>query len=104
MTLDAVEFLRRFMRHILPRGLKRIRYFGFLANGRRAGMIVRCRELIAAAGCAIGEGAHAAVEPAAPTARPCAKCGHESVVPVAIIYGRSYVRGLRRRSTLGDTS
>jgi hypothetical protein len=30
-TLDAVEFLRRFCLHILPKGLHKIRYFGFLA-------------------------------------------------------------------------
>ena len=32
MTLDAVEFIRRFLLHILPRGFVRIRQFGFLAN------------------------------------------------------------------------
>ena len=32
MTLDAVEFLRRFFLHILPKGFVRIRHFGFLAN------------------------------------------------------------------------
>ena len=29
MTLDAVEFIRRFMRHVLPKGFKKIRHFGF---------------------------------------------------------------------------
>jgi hypothetical protein len=32
MTLDAVEFMRRFLLHVLPRGFVRIRQFGFLAN------------------------------------------------------------------------
>ena len=32
MTLDAVEFLRRFLLHVLPNGFMRIRYYGFLAN------------------------------------------------------------------------
>src|ERR1035441_5481149 len=32
MTLDAVEFIRRFLLHILPGGFVRIRQFGFLAN------------------------------------------------------------------------
>ncbi len=32
MTLDAVEFIRRFLLHVLPSGLVRIRHFGFLAN------------------------------------------------------------------------
>jgi hypothetical protein len=32
MSLDAVEFIRRFLLHVLPSGLVRIRHFGFLAN------------------------------------------------------------------------
>jgi len=35
MTLDAVEFLRRFLLHVLPKGFMRIRYYGFLANRNR---------------------------------------------------------------------
>ena len=35
MTLTHEEFLRRFLEHVLPKGLPRIRYFGFLANRRR---------------------------------------------------------------------
>jgi hypothetical protein len=31
MTLDAQEFIRRFMQHILPSGFYKVRYFGFLA-------------------------------------------------------------------------
>ena len=33
MTLDANEFMRRFLTHVLPKGFRRIRHFGFLANG-----------------------------------------------------------------------
>ena len=32
MTLEAVEFIRRFMLHVLPSGFMKIRHFGFLAN------------------------------------------------------------------------
>src|ERR1700683_4810189 len=32
MTLDANEFMRRFLTHVLPKGCRRIRHFGFLAN------------------------------------------------------------------------
>ena len=32
MTLDAVEFLRRFFRHVLPKGFVRIRRYGPLSN------------------------------------------------------------------------
>jgi len=46
MTLDAVEFLKRFLLHILPRGLVRIRHYGFLANAVRRREIRRCRDLL----------------------------------------------------------
>ena len=39
MTLAAEEFLRRFAQHILPRGLVRIRSYGYLANRGRQGRI-----------------------------------------------------------------
>lgn len=35
MTLDANEFIRRFLLHVLPPGFQRIRHFGFLANCHR---------------------------------------------------------------------
>ena len=46
MTLDAVEFIRRFLLHVLPRGFQRMRHYGFLANGRRKVMLARCRALL----------------------------------------------------------
>jgi putative transposase len=42
MTLDAVEFLRRFLLHVLPTGLVRIRQFGFLANRVRTRKLRLC--------------------------------------------------------------
>ena len=47
MTLDAVEFLRRFLLHVLPSGLVRIRQFGFLANRFRTRNLQLCRDLLA---------------------------------------------------------
>jgi hypothetical protein len=47
MTLDAVEFTRRFLLHVLPSGLVRIRHFGFLANRFRAPNLQLCRDLLA---------------------------------------------------------
>jgi hypothetical protein len=47
MTLTHEEFLRRFLQHVLPRGFPRIRYFGFLANRRRAASLPQCRALLA---------------------------------------------------------
>jgi hypothetical protein len=45
-TLEAVEFLRRFVLHILPKGLHKIRYFGLMANRHRQAKLVRCRALL----------------------------------------------------------
>jgi Putative transposase/Transposase zinc-binding domain len=47
MTLLAVEFLRRFLLHVLPKGFVRIRQFGFLANRFRARNLTLCRQLLA---------------------------------------------------------
>jgi Putative transposase len=48
MLLDAAEFIRRFLLHVLPSGFHRIRHYGFLASPKRAAAILRLRELIAA--------------------------------------------------------
>lgn len=47
MTLSAMEFLRRFVQHILPRGFVRIRQSGFLANTCRTARIALARTLLA---------------------------------------------------------
>ncbi|MCX7326020.1 MAG: IS91 family transposase [Hyphomicrobiales bacterium] len=49
MTLDADEFIRRFLLHVLPRGFHRIRHYGLLAGGARKAALARARELLAAA-------------------------------------------------------
>jgi hypothetical protein len=46
MTLEAEEFIRRFLLHVLPEGFQRIRYYGFLANRYREQKLARCRELL----------------------------------------------------------
>jgi hypothetical protein len=52
MTVSSDEFLRRFLIHVLPKGLVRIRHFGLFANRRRGNMLVRCRALLGADNCA----------------------------------------------------
>jgi hypothetical protein len=47
MRLDAHEFLRRFLLHVLPDGFQRIRHFGFLANGHRRLKLAAIRSLLA---------------------------------------------------------
>ena len=56
MALDAEEFIRRFLLHVVPGGFVRIRHFGFLANRTRQAKLARCREVLA--------------QPPAPPARP----------------------------------
>ena len=47
MTLDAGEFIRRFLLHVLPRGFTRLRHYGLLANRGRARKLALCRALLA---------------------------------------------------------
>lgn len=45
MTLDAHEFIRRFLLHVIPKGFVRVRHFGFLAN-RSKSRLSKCRQLL----------------------------------------------------------
>jgi hypothetical protein len=60
MTLEAGEFIRRFLIHVLPDGFHRIRYYGFLGNCHRARKLTLCRELLGMAPAEL-----AAVDPSA---------------------------------------
>ena len=51
MTVSGEEFLRRFLLHVLPRGFVRIRFFGFLANRRRAKLLPLCQQLLEVSPC-----------------------------------------------------
>jgi hypothetical protein len=86
MCLDAQEFMRRFLLHVLPSGFQRIRHYGLLANRYRAVKLARCRRLL-------GEPALAVKLPDAPldyheryeqltgkSLRTCPKCGHGRMV------------------------
>jgi hypothetical protein len=46
MTLEPGEFMRRFLLHVLPGGLHRIRHYGLLANGSRKASLALARELL----------------------------------------------------------
>lgn len=49
MSLDADEFIRRFLLHVLPSGLMRIRHYGFLANRHCESKLACCRQLLGGA-------------------------------------------------------
>jgi hypothetical protein len=46
MTLEGVEFLRRFLLHLLPKGFVRIRHYGLLSNRSRKSKLAVCRALL----------------------------------------------------------
>jgi hypothetical protein len=84
MKLSSIEFLRRFLLHVLPGGLMRIRHYGFLANRCRKDKLAQCRELLAPqqvadAECGGDSGATAIEnETEAPT-KTCAACGATTI-------------------------
>ena len=47
MTLPGEEFLRRFLLHVLPKGLMRIRHYGYLANRVRVKQLKNIRQRLA---------------------------------------------------------
>jgi hypothetical protein len=46
MTLDAHEFIRRFLIHVLPKGFHRIRHYGLIASGVKADNLALARKLL----------------------------------------------------------
>ena len=46
MTLEADEFIRRFLLHVLPDGFQRIRHYGFLGHRYRQAKLALCRQLL----------------------------------------------------------
>jgi hypothetical protein len=82
MTLDPHEFIRRFLMHVLPKGLHRIRHYGLLANTNRAANIAKARELLAAPPlCNEPDTAKAAdADQACALPRPCPCCGGRMLI------------------------
>jgi hypothetical protein len=80
MTLDAIEFLRRFLQHVLPKGFVKIRHYGLLANGQRAVRLALCRRLLLVANLAASLPSvdQALIEPAEP--RCCPACGGSRLI------------------------
>ena len=76
MTLATDEFIRRFLIHVLPKGLHRIRHYGLFAKSACADNIVRARELLAIAK-PEGRPTAAAADPGKPTC-PC--CGGRMII------------------------
>ena len=82
MTLLTHEFIRRFLIHVLPKGVHRIRHYGLFANGNRAANIARARELLAApAPSEPPETSEAApLDESRVLPRPCPCCGGRMII------------------------
>jgi len=46
MPLTIVEFIRRFLLHVIPTGFVRIRHYGFLSNRSRKKKLNQCRKAL----------------------------------------------------------
>jgi hypothetical protein len=113
MALGAVEFIRRFLQHVVPPGFVRIRHYGLLANHTRAENLARCRALLALGpGSAVGEAAPppepSPSKPAVADAEPRARCpscgqGHMVIVsklePVRSAWPEAAVAGVEATDT-----
>jgi Putative transposase/Transposase zinc-binding domain len=83
MTVAATEFLRRFLLHLVPKGLMRIRHYGLTANSQRAHKLQRCRELFGITPPPTTDSLPTQPPPEADSvrrltdtsAKPCPKCG-----------------------------
>ena len=79
MELDADEFLRRFLLHVLPDRFVRIRHFGFLANRVRSKNIELAREQLGPTKAPPIETEHASTPPR------CPECHVGEMVTIEII-------------------
>ena len=82
MTLPTPEFIRRFLMHVLPKGVHRIRHYGLLASSNRAASIARARELLAAPSPAKESEPGAVSETDEPRVlpQPCPCCGGRMII------------------------
>ena len=111
MALDAVEFVRRFVMHVLPAGFVRIRHYGLLANRHRREKLAMCRELLGAAGSGDVEEVERMARPegsrpVTPT-RVCPICGAGRLVLIAELPAMDVVRFVAvaaERGAIFDTS
>jgi len=78
MTLATDEFIRRFLIHVLPKGLHRIRHYGLFAKSACAANIARARELLALA--KPQDEQAAGVADNQPLSHPCPCCGGRMVI------------------------
>ncbi len=101
MTINADEFLRRFLLHVLPRGFVRIRFCGFLAHRRRRSLLPLCFKLLNAA--PTSAVAAAADLPPSDCSWRCPRCGGAMLV-IEKLTSQQILRRSAGRASLCDSS
>ena len=85
LRLAGEEFVRRFLLHILPKGLMRVRHYGFLANRCRRTKLPRIRSALNAPPLATNEDPEGRSEPAT---YPCPRCRIGRVCVITVLRPR----------------
>jgi hypothetical protein len=86
MALDAHEFIRRFLLHVLPRQYTRIRHYGLLAPSNVNTKLERARGLLGASAAAPDPGNASDEKPEPePTAHVCPVCGEIMILSRVIV-------------------
>lgn len=80
MTLQADEFVRRFLLHVLPGGFHRIRHYGLIANPSRRENLATIRELLDIVPVSIGLSASVVPTVAVPPTFVCRHCGSPMII------------------------
>ena len=87
VTLTGVEFLERFLQHVLPRGCAKVRYYGLWSAARRADR-THARDLLGAPALPAPTTLTTSVAPSpspSPTPPPCPYCAHGHLILIAVI-------------------
>lgn len=98
ITLSAVEFLRRFLLHVLPKGFVRVRHYGFLANRHRRAKLNRCRQLLAPT-----SPPSSPIPPDSPEPAKCPRCRRGQMTCVLVFAAGEVIHGFRWKPILDSS-
>nr|WP_238558687.1 IS91 family transposase [Paraburkholderia phenoliruptrix] len=88
MTLQADEFVRRFLLHVLPGGFHRIRHYGLLANPSRRENLATIRELLDVVPNSVGLSANVVSTVEVAPTFVCRHCGSPMIIIDILQRGR----------------
>ena len=80
MTLETHEFIRRFLLHVLPKGLHRIRHYGLFANAKRNDNLKLARTLLKVQPIEPKDNSEATTSAEHPSPFTCRHCGSPMIV------------------------